>query len=111
MSELSWSPFEDCSTLGRNGSSGGNILRDEEHSDGARITLEKDTDVAPFAITCGVYGNLVHTRFFDSEDEANSQYDQMKNALSSILVQREDSGGEDSPSLNQKLTSFIETYP
>ena len=60
-------------------------MLDEEHTDGARITLERDGDIAPFSITCGVYGWMFHTRFFGEEAEARSQYDAMKVALSDLV--------------------------
>jgi len=61
--ENSWHQFEDGATLGQKGSESGVILRDEEHPQEARITLERDTRTAPFAITCGIYGCMLHTRF------------------------------------------------
>jgi hypothetical protein len=48
------------------GSEGGTIVLDEEHGLGARITLEKDGAIAPFTITCGIYGWMAHTRFFSN---------------------------------------------
>ena len=42
-------------------SEGGVILRELEHPDGARIALERGGAVSPFAITCGIYGWMVHT--------------------------------------------------
>ena len=60
---MEWITYEDGKTIGSTGSEGGVILRDEECPDGARITLEEETHMGvPFAITCGVYGWLVHTR-------------------------------------------------
>lgn len=38
------------------------LVRDEEHSAGARITLERDGSIAPFAITCGIYGGFLYHR-------------------------------------------------
>ena len=111
MPEDSWYPFEDSATLGLAGSEGGSILRDDEHPAGARITLEKETTVAPFAITCGIYGYMVHTRFFGLESEATSQYDEMKNALSAILEQTCGSDDKNGPTFNEKVIAFIETYP
>ena len=46
-----WHAFEDGATIGQQGSESGEIARDEEHPLGARITLERDTPIAPFAIT------------------------------------------------------------
>ena len=52
---------------------------------GARITLERDADIAPFAITCGRYGLFFHTRFLSREDEARSEYTEMKVELGSMV--------------------------
>jgi hypothetical protein len=81
----SWCPFDDGATLGLPGSEEGIVVRDEEHSLGARITLERAAQVAPFAITCGIYGWMIHTCFFGSEPEAESRYDLMKDSLSALL--------------------------
>lgn len=81
-----WSAFADGSTIGTTGSEQGIILRDEEHSRGSRITLERDTNLAPFAITCGIYGSMFHTTFAGDDTEANGKYDEMKIWLDQILA-------------------------
>jgi hypothetical protein len=111
MPQDSWYPFDNSGTLGHAGSEGGLILRDEEHSAGARITLEKGSAIAPYAITCGIYGHMVRTRFFSLEDEANPQCDQMKNALSAIFESGDGSTEADSSTFSQRITAFIEAYP
>ena len=82
---MSWSPFESGTSLGQRGSEDGVILRDEEHEEGSRITLERDGSTAPFAITCGIYGWMFHTRFFGTEAEATTEYELMKAGLAEIL--------------------------
>lgn len=47
------------------GSEGGIILLDEEYHQSCRITLEKCERY--YAITCGIYGSMVHTVFSDQE--------------------------------------------
>jgi hypothetical protein len=79
-----WIAFENGTTVGATGSEGGTILRDELQPDGARITVERTA--SGFAITCGVYGWMVHTRFFASEREAVVAYEEMKPALAEILA-------------------------
>jgi hypothetical protein len=54
-----WYPLHN---IGQKGSEEGIIPRDEEHPQEARIHLERDTRNAPFAITCGIYGCMMHTR-------------------------------------------------
>jgi hypothetical protein len=79
-----WQPFDNGRMIGISGSEKGIILLDEEHVDGARITLERD-GYTPFAITCGIYGWMVHTRFFANEEDARRGYEDMKQALDSII--------------------------
>ena len=79
-----WNRFDDGKSLGTKGSEDGEILRDEEHRAGARITLEKCGRI-PFTITCGLYGWMCHTRFFGDLDTASSEFESMKPALSDVL--------------------------
>lgn len=81
-----WHPFANGGTLGTKGSEDGVILRDEEHTRGARITLERETKSAPFAITCGIYGSMFHTTFVGTEVEAVAKYDEMKVWLHEMLT-------------------------
>jgi hypothetical protein len=54
---MSWGPAGGATTIGTIGSEGGVIVRDEEHPDGARITLEAvQGRPYSFAITCGGAG-------------------------------------------------------
>jgi hypothetical protein len=69
---VTWLPFEQGSTIGARGSEEGTILLDEEHDLGARITLERECRKIPFAITCGIYGWMVHTTYASSRDEADA---------------------------------------
>ena len=84
MSEDAWYAFDGGHTIGAPGSERGVILADEEHDDGARITLERDGGIAPFAITCGIYGWMMHTRSFSDAAQARRDYDAMKQALGAI---------------------------
>ncbi len=113
MVEISWRPFEEGATLGQPGSEQGIILCDEEHVLGARITLERATSVAPFAITCGIYGWMMHTRFFASEVEADAQYEQMKDALSALLEAAEQTASIDGGRkvMMDGTDEFIGNYP
>jgi len=111
MAEYSWYPFDKGITLGQKGSENGVIVRDEEHPQEARITLERDTKTAPFAITCGIYGCLLHTRFFSIESEASSQYEEMKALLSALLLTEEEGGPEGCRSFLDGVAQFVEKYP
>ena len=74
IEEPEWYPCDDGDTLGETGTDGGVIVRDEEHPYGARITLEQG-GFAAFSITCGIYGWMVHTRFFSARAEADAAYE------------------------------------
>lgn len=113
MTGSSWRPFEEAATLGLPGSEEGIVVRDEEHFLGARITLERAPTVAPFAITCGIYGWMMHTCFFSSEAEAESQYDLMKNSLSTLLEAAEQTAHVDGGRqvLMDGVEEFLGEYP
>ncbi len=113
MSGSTWHPLDDGATLGQTGSEEGMIVRDEEHSLGARITLERAASVAPFAITCGIYGWMMHTRFFSTEAEAEAQYDLMKTGMSALLEKAELAADIDGGRhvLMEGVTRFVGTYP
>lgn len=112
--EENWSEYDDGYSIGTSGAGGGAIVRDEEHNLGARITLEEESSLAEYAVTCGVYGWLFHTRFFGDEDEANEAFDEMKNDLEEILESKPD---DDEASLEEreeftgKLEMFVEKFP
>src|ERR1700730_4105869 len=82
---LIWHPFDNGNSIGKLGSENGIITRDAEHIDGARITLERDGGIAQFSITCGIYGWMVHTRYFSNEAEAQQEFDKMQVSLDEIL--------------------------
>lgn len=113
MTGSSWRPFENGTTLGLSGSEEGVVVRDEEHVLGARITLERAASVAPFAITCGIYGWMIHTCFLSSESEAESQYDLMKNSLSALLQAAEQTTAIDGGRkvLMDGVEKFVGEYP
>ncbi|MDJ1139162.1 hypothetical protein QNI24_02815 [Marinicella sp. X102] len=69
----------------RIGSEGGEIINDYEHSLGARVTLEKNGDVAPFSITVGVYGSFFHTVYMGSLCEGVAIFKSMKSDIGEYL--------------------------
>lgn len=109
-----WNPYEPDSTGEPKGSEGGVVVADEEYSDGARITLERDCPSGvPFAITCGVYGLMFHTRFLgDDGTEARAQYEQMKTDLALIVDQMAESSEDLPDSVAEAVAEFIQVkYP
>jgi len=79
-----WRQFNKGESIGERGSESGIIIREEEHDDGARVTLERG-GYNPFSITCGIYGLMVHTAFFSSENDAQKAFEQMKAEIENIL--------------------------
>ena len=67
---------------GATGSEGGIVFSDEEYKKSCRITLQKCQNY--YAITCGVYGAMVHTTFADF-DHYQSLYDEMKMELQKFI--------------------------
>jgi hypothetical protein len=106
-----WHSFENGTTLGQKGSENGETIRDEEHSVGARITLECKTTIAPFAITCGIYGWMFHTRFLSTEDEATSEYERMKASLAEIIAPFSNPDYDDRRATEEAIEKFVEIYP
>ena len=105
-----WHPYTNGSTLGGTGSESGVILRDEEHDDGARITLEQGGRIAPFAITCGIYGLMMHTAFASSEPEGVAKYEAMKKRLEALLDGLEFHTTEMDDALDDALQAFCDDF-
>jgi len=91
-------------TLGTRGSEDGTIVLDEEHTSGARISLEREGRNAPWAVTCGVYGGFLHTAFASSETEARAKYSAMKPDLEKIMSE------EDSEARYSEMKRFADVY-
>ena len=112
MSE--WYPFDEGRSIGQTGSENGVIIGDEEYPIGARITLERD-GYAPFTITCGIYGWMVHTRFFADSAVAHSEMAAMKDEIAAILeyVMRPEGLTEDAlkNEIAERIASFVEHFP
>ncbi len=71
--------WDDLFVEGAIGSEGGLILADEAYKDVCRITLEDCGE--HYAITCGVYGAMVHTTFAGGR----KTYDEMKKELQDFI--------------------------
>jgi hypothetical protein len=110
-----WQSFDQGRTIGKSGSEMGVILLDEEHADGARITLEHDGRFAPFAVTCGIFGWMVHTRFFTNEEDARRAYEDMKQALDGIIqsipLKSDPDNDTKIEATTRTIDEFVEHYP
>lgn len=109
-----WYAFEEGATLGLRGAEGGIVRADEQHDDGARITLEGECLRAPYAITVTVYGWAFHTRFFADEATAKQAYDVMKADLMGVLTllsKEDDDDPADADAVEAALAVFMTQHP
>ena len=104
--KIIWRPAENGETIGTvSGSEGGTIINEEilvgetQNTLGGKtplaiacgalgdalITLEKCGNTS-FAITCGIYGLMVHTVYFNTHDEALQNYDKMKQEIRDFII-------------------------
>ena len=74
--------WEDGNLLEKEGSEGGQVLKDEIYEKGCRVTLEKCPKY--YAITCGVFGAFCHTVFCD-EKKSLVLYEQIKDELQAFM--------------------------
>ncbi len=112
--ETNWREYDAGFSIGTSGADGGAIVRDDEHAGGARITLEEESSFAPFAITCGIYGWMFHTRYFSDETEADNEFERMKIDLDAILQSIPDQNDADEDALAAvaaEISDFVEKYP
>jgi len=112
-----WSRFNNGGTIDRDG-----WLGDRHHPGGRGAPprwANHDRAVcdrgAPFAVSCGLYGWMVHTRYFGSEDEARNACAAMKRALGDILdmVPGDDDPGRDERAAEvvRAIERFVADFP
>jgi hypothetical protein len=109
---MDWELFDG----GPRGSEGGVVVADEEYRGSSRITLERDASSRiAAAITCGIYGWMMHTRFFSNLDTARQAYDAMKIDLAGIVEQipleNDPDGRRRFPEIFDAIKAFVEQYP
>ncbi len=81
MSE--WQPYNNGRSIGVKGSEGGQIVRDEEHPQGARITIKQGNDYV--SVSCNISGKIDHTRFFKEMTVAEREYIIMQEELARVI--------------------------
>lgn len=113
--DTNWREYDEGFSIGTSGPDVGVIVRDEEHGEGARVTLEEDGSFAAFSITCNVYGWMFHTRYFTDETEAYEQFELMKDDLDEILksipAEVDDADDDALAAVAEELNDFVEKYP
>lgn len=98
-----WAKIKGENTIGTKGSEGGIIVKDEEHILGARITLEKCGDIAPYSITVGVYGLFCHTVFMGTSEDGEAIFKNIKAEIDGYLNDSENVG-------NDWVENFVNRY-
>ncbi|WDF46928.1 hypothetical protein PQ459_00265 [Chryseobacterium sp. KACC 21268] len=102
-----WYIFDNSNSIGKKGSEGGIILSDFENSNGARITIEQDGNIASFSVTIGIYNLMFHTYFCSSEQEAISfreeTIEKIDNIFNLLKVDNENRNEEWEINLNHKI--------
>jgi hypothetical protein len=106
----SWFVYNAGQTIGSVGAEGGEILRDEVHKGGVRVTLKRGSKY--ISVSCKVYGWMDHTRFFSSVTEAQREYLLMKPSLAHMVENISTTSGSD---LNLKMweaiAEFVRRFP
>lgn len=109
---MGWTSFKADDWLDGLGTEGGHIVLDEEYRRTARITLEEGCQTAPFAITCGIYGWMVHTRFLGSDGDARAEFLRMKKALAKIadMIPPKNADASLTP-ISGAISDFVAQFP
>lgn len=103
-----WLAFDEGRSLGKTSAEGGVILRDDEHPDGARITLKRGNGY--ISISCNLYGWMDHTRFFGALSDAQREYAAMKTALNAVLAVIKTNGVREIK-VWEAISEFVRRFP
>lgn len=100
---LAWVPV---ASKEERGSEEGWIIEDEEIPEVCRITLEEGCRTAPYGITCGIYGLMVHTTWAENYQEAMEKYAGMKQSLRECAEKLGDVSFDES----EWCSTFVDTW-
>jgi len=101
-----WAAFDDGRSIGKVSSEGFVILRDDEHEQGARITLKRGAN--HISISCNIYGKMDHTRFFKTIPDAEREYNPMKRELEKIV--RNIKATKDQIQMWMEISEFVRRF-
>lgn len=109
---MGWISFKADDWLDGLGTEGGRIVLDQEYRRTARITLEEGCQTAPYAITCGIYGWMVHTRFLGGEGDPRGEFIRMKKALARIvdMIPAKNADASLAP-ISGAISDFVAQFP
>lgn len=78
-----WKPYNNGRSIGMKSFEGGTIIRDEEHSLGARMTIKQGSNY--ITVSCSIAGKIDHTRFFKEMRGAEKEYQIMQKELDKVI--------------------------
>jgi hypothetical protein len=78
-----WQPYNQGRSIGVKGSEGSQIVRDEEHPLGARMTIKQGQDYV--SVSCNISGKIDHTRFFREMKAAEQEYFNMQQEMTKVI--------------------------
>jgi hypothetical protein len=101
-----WSAYNYGKSIGVT-SDDGIILYDEENSNGARITLKRGKSIV--LVSLNIYGWIDHTRFFNSDHDAQREYRAMRSTINDVLqlIQNEASDIK----IWEAISDFVRRFP
>lgn len=103
-----WYAYDDGRSIGNVGEADGVILADEEHADGARITLRRGREY--ISVSLKIYGWMDHTRFFNTDSDAQREYRTMRSAMDKVLGVIKSSDMNDIK-VWEAISDFVRRFP
>src|SRR5688572_17224178 len=103
-----WLLYQEGATIGTQTPLGDDILMDEIHSDGARLTIKRSSKYV--SVSCSINKWIEHTRFFNTVRDAKREYRVMKPVLVEITDLLK------TPDINQlkvweAISNFVRRFP
>jgi hypothetical protein len=106
--DYEWVNFDQGKTIKQKGTEGGKVIRDEENTWGARISLEGKGDIAPFSITLGIYGLMFHTKFISTLEQGQECFNLYKQKIEAVLIHYEVAKEKRDESWNKRHDELVE---
>ena len=104
----SWSIHNHGRTIGTVSAEGGTILSDESHDGGARITLKRGESY--ISVSIHIRGWMDHTRFFNTDADAQREYRAMRSAVVAVLNVINTEGVNDIK-VWEAISDFVRRFP
>lgn len=103
-----WSIYNKGKTIGTISAEGGLILSDEYTEAGARITLKRGK--SHVSVSLYLHGWMDHTRFFNTDADAQREYRAMRSAVLDVLKIINTEGVSDIK-VWEAISDFVRRFP